>query len=72
MRRITQAIKWVKNNKTYTATLCMMGGIFVTEVVVGIWHYEPVWVLNTAKTFEWFGLLLGGVGLAHKKIKGEI
>lgn len=47
----------------------MMLAIFLSEVIVGIWGVEALWIAPAIKTLNWMGMLLGGTGMAHKLFK---
>lgn len=58
--------------KTNLAAGCMIAATFLSQVVVGIWGFNPEWVMPTIKTLEWSGASLGIIGLGDKFRKGKL
>lgn len=56
-------------HKTTIAAIIMMAAIFGNEVVIDIWQYNPHWMPKLIQTFNWIGMSLGGIGIAHKTSK---
>lgn len=67
-----QAWEFLNGNKTNIAAVVLVISVFLSEVIVGIWGYDPDWMGNTIRTLDWFGMILGGVGLTHKGVKATV
>lgn len=57
--------------KTYIATGALWIAAFLSEVVVGIWDFDPEWMNNVIQTLNWVGGLTGAIGVGHKAIKSS-
>ena len=60
---------WLSGKKTAIAAALLMIAVVLNEVLVGIWGVDAVALKPTIETLNWFGVALGGVGLAHKAVK---
>lgn len=60
---------WLNGKKTVIGTICMIAAIILKDVLLGIWNCNPGWLEPTLKTLEYFGVLMGGVGMVHKGMK---
>lgn len=60
---------WFDGKKTIIAAALLTLAAFLDQVVVGIWGSTATWVPMAIQTLEWVGMILGGVGLAHKAVK---
>src|SRR3972149_506606 len=63
------SMEWFNGKKTIIGSIMMTIAIFLTEVVIGIWAADWVWLPGVISTLNWVGMLLGGTGLIHKGIK---
>lgn len=72
-KKITEAwagiVEWFNGRKTAIGGKTLILAEFIDKVVVGIWHFNPAWMPQVTETLEWFGFILGGVGLLHKGTK---
>lgn len=64
---------WTKLDgyKTTIGTVCLLTGTVLSQVVSGVWHYNPWWMPQTIETLSWVGIVFGGTGLGHKAIKAN-
>jgi hypothetical protein len=69
MKFLNDLINWFNGKKTTIAAVLMFLASFLMEVVVGKFGATAAWIQPTVDTLLWFGMVLGGVGLAHKAIK---
>lgn len=64
-------MNWINGKKTLIAAIIMTLSVILSEVVVGIWGYDPSWMADVIKTLNWIGMLLGSAGIGHKFIKAK-
>lgn len=62
-------MEWFNGKKTIIGSVLMTVAIFLTEVVIGFWDYNPAWMPGIISTLNWVGMVLGGTGLIHKGVK---
>lgn len=60
---------WLSGKKTTIAAVLLVLAAFLQQVVVGQWELSAAWIPKAVATLEWFGMILGGVGLTHKGVK---
>lgn len=64
--------EWFNGKKTVIGTLLLLFGAVVEQVLVGMWGVSGSWVGPFIQTCDWFGMLFGGTGLAHKGLKSRM
>lgn len=52
--------------KTLIGTVLLFIGAFITEMLIGNWQLSIASLPKIASTFNWFGMAMGGIGMAHK------
>jgi len=63
------AWEYFNGKKTLIAAGVLILSVFLSEVIVGIWGFNPDWMGNLIRTLDWFGMVFGGAGLTHKGFK---
>lgn len=76
----TNMIQWLNGKKTIIGSIFLVLAVFGTEVMQNIWNMKCLpdeincaygWLANTITTFNWIGMVMGGVGLTHKAVKAS-
>lgn len=60
---------WLDGKKTNIGAMCLLLVTFITQVVIGIWKYDPLWIDNAAQTLSWIGGALVSAGMGHQLVK---
>lgn len=61
--------EWWNGKKTLVGSVLLLASAFCTQVLVGIWEWNPWWMDKTVLTLDWVGMIVTGGGLAHKGVK---
>ena len=65
-------LNWLSGKKTNIATGCLIIATALSQVVIGIWGFNPQWMQPLIDTLQWGGAALGTWGLADKGMNGEL
>lgn len=60
---------YFNGKKTIIGSAFLVLAAIGNKIMIEIWGVEWVWLPNLIITFEWIGMILGGIGLGHKVIK---
>ena len=66
---IAWAWKWLSGKKSTIGTILLIAGAILEQVVASIWGIRTEFLYKLIETLDWVGMVLGGVGLAHKAVK---
>ena len=69
METISNWLEFFNGKKTIIAAVMLVISAFLEQVVVGQWGVQASWIAQVIGTLDWFGMILGGVGLTHKGVK---
>lgn len=58
--------KLLNGRKTIIGSVLLITSAFSDQVLMGIWDVAWSALPQISSTCDWFGMALGGVGLAHK------
>lgn len=64
-------MNWFSGKKTLIGATLLLASAFATQVLIGIWGYDPWWMGNTILTLDWVGIVVTGGGFAHKGVKAR-
>lgn len=66
---MTKVWKLLDGYKTTIGAVILFIVAFLSQVVIGIWDYNPEWMQKVIDTFSWIGGVITAGGLAHKSYK---
>lgn len=69
MNQVMKLWQFLNGKKTAIGGILLFMSAFLTQVVMGIWAVDALWVDRLAQTCDWGGMLVLGTGLAHKGVK---
>lgn len=64
--------KWLDGKKTIIGSVALIVAAFLEQVIRGELQVTATWVPQAIAILQWFGMILGGVGLGHKVTKQTI
>lgn len=62
---------WLDGKKTVIGAIALFAGAFIDEVLIDKWGVTWDRLESLGSTFDWFGMVMGGTGLAHRYAKGK-
>ena len=65
-------MSWLSGWKTNAGAICLFLATGGEMAVVGIWAYNPGWMINMIETLKWAGAFLVPTGLGHKVAKNVV
>jgi len=66
---MTDLWKWLNGKKTIIGATLLLASAFATQVIIGIWEFNPDWMPRMVQTLDWIGGVVTTGGLAHKIAK---
>lgn len=74
MEKLKQLWEYFNGKKSVIGGAILTFAFFVNQfdqqVLIGYWHIvNPIWYQPLLDTVDWFGAVLGGVGIIHKAVK---
>ena len=69
MNIITKVWNYFNGNKTTIGAIIMVASLFMQEVTIDIWLYNPDWMPKLIQSLNWIGGITGAIGLTHKSVK---
>ena len=66
---MTEFWNWLSGKKTIIGATLLLASAFATQVVIGIWDFDPDWMPRMVETLDWIGGVITAGGLVHKAAK---
>ena len=69
MEKVDALWRWLDGRKTIIASILLIAAAFLEQVVQGQWGVQSQLLARVTSTLDWFGMVIGGIGITHKGMK---